>query len=107
MDVGAEGLNRPVPGQRPQQAAEGDEGDDGGEEREREPERARHEVADVLRDALVRAKARREIAASTDVEALARFLTAGIQGLRLVGKAKPDRAALEDIAAVMLRCLDG
>jgi len=30
----------------------------------------------------------------------------GIQGLRLVGKANPDRAALKDIAAIMLRCLD-
>ncbi len=30
----------------------------------------------------------------------------GIQGLRLVGKANPDRAALEDIARVMLRCLE-
>lgn len=38
--------------------------------------------------------------------ALARFLTAGVQGLRLVGKANPERAALEDIASTMLRCLD-
>ena len=37
---------------------------------------------------------------------LARFLTAGIQGLRLVGKANPNRAVLEDIAATMLRCVD-
>lgn len=52
------------------------------------------------------ARARGEIAATADVDSLARFLVAGIQGLRLVGKAKPDRAALENIAAVMLRCLD-
>ena len=44
--------------------------------------------------------------AVSDVDALARFLTAGIQGLRLVGKANPDRAALEDIARVMLNCLE-
>jgi TetR/AcrR family transcriptional regulator, transcriptional repressor for nem operon len=48
----------------------------------------------------------RERPPGADVEALARFLTAGIQGLRLVGKANPDRAALEDIARVMLRCLE-
>jgi TetR/AcrR family transcriptional regulator, transcriptional repressor for nem operon len=48
----------------------------------------------------------REIASGAEVAALARFLTAGIQGLRLVGKANPERAALEDIGAVMLRCLD-
>jgi TetR/AcrR family transcriptional repressor of nem operon len=41
-----------------------------------------------------------------DAGALARFLTAGIQGLRLVGKANPDRAALEDIARVMLDCVE-
>jgi hypothetical protein len=48
---------------------------------------------------------RGELPPEADVAALARFLTAGIQGLRLVGKANPDRVALEDIGAVMLRCL--
>jgi TetR/AcrR family transcriptional repressor of nem operon len=41
-----------------------------------------------------------------DAGAVARFLTAGVQGLRLVGKANPDRAALEDIARVMLDCVE-
>jgi TetR/AcrR family transcriptional repressor of nem operon len=36
----------------------------------------------------------------------ARYLTAGFQGLRLVGKVNPDRAVLEDIATTMLRCFD-
>ena len=70
--------------------------------------RVRHSLDRVeaqFREALAGAKTRGEIAARADVDALARFLTAGIQGLRLVGKAKPDRAALDDIAAVMLRCL--
>src|SRR4029077_14369493 len=65
---------------------------------------ARNEA--IFRDALLRAQARGEISATADVEALARFLTSSFQGLRLVGKARPDRAALEDIATVMLRCLD-
>jgi TetR/AcrR family transcriptional regulator, transcriptional repressor for nem operon len=60
----------------------------------------------VFREALARAKARGELQPEADVDALARFLTAGIQGLRLVGKVNPDRAALEDIAATMLKCLD-
>lgn len=70
--------------------------------------RVRHSLARVeavFRDALARAQARGEIAATSDVNALARFLTSGIQGLRLVGKANPDRASLDDITAVMLRCL--
>jgi|APFre7841882724_1041349.scaffolds.fasta_scaffold01155_4 TetR/AcrR family transcriptional repressor of nem operon len=65
---------------------------------------ARIEAA--FRDALARARARGELSDRVDPAAAARFLTAGIQGLRLVGKANPDRAALEDVAATMLRCLD-
>ena len=67
--------------------------------------RALDRLESVFRDALGRAQARGEIAASADLHALARFLTASFQGLRLVGKARPDRAVLDDIAAVMLRCL--
>lgn len=71
--------------------------------------RVRHSLERIeaaFRDALVRAQARGEIAESADIDAIARFLVAGIQGLRLVGKANPARAVLEDIKAVMLRCLD-
>jgi TetR/AcrR family transcriptional repressor of nem operon len=60
----------------------------------------------TFREALSRARARQELSVDADVAALARFLTAGIQGLRLVGKVNPDRAALQDIAATLLRCLD-
>ncbi len=60
----------------------------------------------TFHDALLQAQRRGEIAAAADVDALARFLVAGIQGLRLVGKANPTRATLEDISAVMLRCLN-
>jgi TetR/AcrR family transcriptional regulator, transcriptional repressor for nem operon len=60
-----------------------------------------------FRDALAAAQARGELAGDADIAAVARFLTASIQGLRLVGKAKPDRAALRDVKQVMLRCLDG
>jgi TetR/AcrR family transcriptional repressor of nem operon len=62
-------------------------------------------IESVFREALERARARGEIAKGSDATAIARFLTAGIQGLRLVGKANPDRAALRDVAEVMLRCL--
>ncbi len=63
-------------------------------------------VEEMFRAAFVLARERGEIASGADVVALARFLVAGIQGLRLVGKANPDRAALEDIASVILRCLE-
>ena len=63
-------------------------------------------IEGLFRETLVRGKARGEIAASADVDALSRFLVSSIQGLRLVGKANPDRAALDSVAAIMLRCLD-
>lgn len=68
--------------------------------------RSLERIESTFRAALARARARGELPASADLDALARFITAGIQGLRLVGKANPNRAALEDIATVMLRCLD-
>jgi hypothetical protein len=34
------------------------------------------------------------------------IITAGVQGLRLYGKANPDRAALEDVADQLMHCLD-
>jgi TetR/AcrR family transcriptional repressor of nem operon len=60
----------------------------------------------TFRDTLVRAKARGELRPQADLDALARFLTAGFQGLRLVGKVNSDRSTLEDIARMMLRCLE-
>lgn len=60
----------------------------------------------IFRDALARARKRGELAVHANVEALARFLTAGFQGLRLVGKVNANRAELEDIATTMLRCLE-
>lgn len=63
-------------------------------------------VEKVFREAFARASARGEINGGSDVTALSRFFTAGIQGLRLVGKANPERKALEDIARTMLLTLD-
>jgi TetR/AcrR family transcriptional regulator, transcriptional repressor for nem operon len=60
----------------------------------------------TFRDALARAEACGELPPGTDVDALARFLMCGFQGLRLVGKVNPNRAVLEDIATTMLRCLE-
>lgn len=72
----------------------------------RRVQRSMGRVQAAFRAALVRARQRGELGPDADEAALARFLVAGIQGLRLVGKANPDRAALKDIASVMLRCLD-
>jgi TetR/AcrR family transcriptional repressor of nem operon len=56
--------------------------------------------------ALMRAVARGELPSDLNIRALARFLTAGFQGLRLIGKVNPGRAVLEDVARTMLQCLD-
>lgn len=63
-------------------------------------------IETAFRDGLAGAQARGELVPELNPAALARFLTAGIQGLRLVGKANPDRAVLNDIARTMLRCLN-
>jgi TetR/AcrR family transcriptional regulator, transcriptional repressor for nem operon len=59
----------------------------------------------TFRVALAQAEERGELPIGADIDTLARFLTAGFQGLRLVGKVNPNRAVLEDIATTMLRCL--
>jgi len=63
-------------------------------------------VQNAFRDALLQAKGAGEIHKDADVDALSAFIMSGIQGLRLVGKARPERTLLESIAGVMLRCLD-
>jgi len=60
----------------------------------------------TFRAALMRAVACGELSSDVDIRALARFLTAGFQGLRLIGKVNPGRAVLEDVARTMLQCLD-
>jgi len=63
-------------------------------------------IEGAFRTGLEQALASGDLAPGSNPAALARFLTAGIQGLRLIGKANPDRAALKDVAATMLRCLE-
>ena len=60
----------------------------------------------TFRAALVQARTRKELPQDTDVDALARFLFASTQGLRLIGKTGASRYVLEDIAKIMLRCLN-
>jgi TetR/AcrR family transcriptional repressor of nem operon len=52
--------------------------------------------------AVVRAQKAGEIDPARDARALARFLTSSAQGLSVMAKASPDRAALEDIVRVTL-----
>jgi TetR/AcrR family transcriptional repressor of nem operon len=60
----------------------------------------------TFRNALVSAKARGGLPSTVDVDVTARFLTAAFQGLRLIGKVNPDRLVLENIASMMLQCLE-
>jgi len=46
------------------------------------------------------------ISATKDARALARFLTSTINGIMVMGKANPDRSALNDIAETALSALD-
>jgi len=68
--------------------------------------RSMERVQAAFRDVLLQARGAGQIRRDADVDALAAFLMSGIQGLRLVGKANPDRVVLGNIGAVMLRCLE-
>jgi TetR/AcrR family transcriptional repressor of nem operon len=47
-----------------------------------------------------------ELSGGADARALARFLTSSLQGLRVMAKTGPDRAALQDVVDTTLRALD-
>ena len=55
---------------------------------------------------MVRAQAAGEIDPTRDPRALARFLTSSAQGLSVMAKASPDRAALDDIVTITLEVVD-
>jgi TetR/AcrR family transcriptional repressor of nem operon len=52
--------------------------------------------------AVVRAQAAGEIDPARDARALARFLTSSAQGLSVMARASPDRAALDDVVKITL-----
>ncbi|MEW2516478.1 TetR/AcrR family transcriptional regulator [Streptomyces sp. NPDC046870] len=60
----------------------------------------------VLTEALERARVRGELSGERSPVDVARFLTTFIQGLRVMGQARADRAFLEPAVAVALRVLD-
>ncbi len=63
-------------------------------------------VQAIFQNALLKAQRAGELPREADTGAIAAFLVSGIQGLRLVGKANPERKTLENIAKVMLRCIE-
>jgi TetR/AcrR family transcriptional regulator, transcriptional repressor for nem operon len=77
----------------------------------RDPEAARRVEASwdaletALTSALIRARAQGEIPAAKDPRALARFLLVLLQGIRVLGRARPDPGRLRDAAAQALSIL--
>ncbi|MFC4018442.1 TetR/AcrR family transcriptional regulator [Micromonospora sp. GCM10011542] len=64
------------------------------------------QVESALAGALERARVRGEIAADKKPQELAQFLTTFLQGLRVMGKARADRAFLDNAVEVALGVLD-
>jgi TetR/AcrR family transcriptional regulator, transcriptional repressor for nem operon len=64
------------------------------------------QVESALAGALERARVRGDIAADKNPRELAQFLTTFLQGLRVMGKARADRAFLENAVEVALGALD-
>lgn len=67
--------------------------------------RSLERIEAVFFAALQDAQERGELTRTTDVRALARFVAASIQGMRLVGKTGADRQVLEDIARTIVGAL--
>lgn len=63
-------------------------------------------MEDAFHQALVRAQHAGEVGKRRNLRALARYLTMCAQGLSVVGKVRPQRAALRQIVAVALAALD-
>jgi len=63
-------------------------------------------VENALTDRLSTARQGGELASAANPRALARTLLAVIHGMRVVGKARPDHALLEDITTTALKLLD-
>ena len=64
------------------------------------------EMEAAFRQVLHRAREAGEIAADRPVEDLARYLTSGLQGLRVMAKAQQEEAALRAVVRLMLATLD-
>jgi len=71
----------------------------------REVRKGHDAVEAALTARLRRAQQAGEIGAHHDVRALARFLQSALVGLAVVGRGRPDREALEDVARVTLATL--
>lgn len=56
--------------------------------------------------ALRRAQEEGDLPADRDTRALARYLTSSLNGLMVMAKANPERAALEDVVRIVLQTLD-
>ncbi len=63
-------------------------------------------MASVLQPVIARAQAASEIRADRSAGVLAGYLVSSLGGLRVIGKARPDRTALNDILRVALTALD-
>ncbi|WP_329295517.1 TetR/AcrR family transcriptional regulator [Streptomyces sp. NBC_01455] len=64
------------------------------------------QVESFLAGALEQAQARGEISSDKDPRELARFLTAFIQGIRVIGRARVGREFAEDALSTAMRALD-
>ena len=63
-------------------------------------------LEEAFQRTVVRGQAAGEIPETHDARALARYLTCVANGLRVMGKARPRRVALEDMARLALAALD-
>lgn len=64
-----------------------------------------HRIERAFYTALSRAKEKGEISPEKNLQALARYLTCNLQGLRVISKVNPDRQNLKEIVQIVLSAL--
>jgi len=64
-------------------------------------------VETIFADAIARGQSRRELSKALDAQALARFFTVTIQGMRAMARLQSNRRALRQVARVALAALEG
>ena len=64
------------------------------------------QIASAFKQALTKAQGKREIDSDMDLNAIAKYLTSSLQGLRVMGKVNRDRQTLDSIVDVILSVLD-
>ncbi|MGD1917994.1 MAG: TetR family transcriptional regulator C-terminal domain-containing protein [Pleurocapsa sp.] len=64
------------------------------------------QLVSAFKQALIKAQAKGEIKRDSDLDAIAKYLTSSLQGLRVMGKVNRDLETLDSVVDIILSVLD-